>query len=110
MDYGIVIVIATLLYVLYLQNKQREQINELRRTVDIQFGGLRSHLAEVMELLKWTEPQLKANSIDRYIAARHADLKSIQAIREAVDAGRYRSALLPVTEYMPQQVNPAVSP
>jgi hypothetical protein len=111
MDYGIAIVIAVLFYLLYFQNKQREQINELRRVMDIQFGGLRSHLSEVMEQLSWTEPQLKLNSLDAmYIAARNANLDSMEEIRQAVDAGKYQSALLPVTEYMPQRVNPPVSP
>jgi hypothetical protein len=78
--------------------------------MDIQFDGLRHQFTEVMELLSWTEPQLKLNSFNgTYVAARHADLKSIEEIRQAVNAGKYQAALLPVTEYTPR-VNPTVSP
>jgi hypothetical protein len=111
MDYGIAIVIAALFFAMYAENKyQREQIRELRRVMDYQFDGLRYQFTEVKDLLSWIEPQLKMHSFNgMYVAARHADLKSIDAIREAVDAGRYHSAMLPMTEYTPR-VNSTASP
>jgi hypothetical protein len=108
MYYGIAYL--TLLAILYFENKyHREQVSELRRVMDLQFEGLRSEFANVKDSLRWIEPRLKQNSFNNsYVAVQHTALAamSIDDIRAAVDAGRYQSAMLPVTEYTPSTLRP----
>jgi hypothetical protein len=100
MDYGFFIVIGALYYAMYADNKyQREQINELRRVMDYQFDGLRHQFSEVKDVLKWVEPQVPG--IGGHVAVRHTGLNSVGELIDAINSGRYHSALVPWTTLCP---------
>jgi hypothetical protein len=96
MNYEFVTAFAVLFIGIYLESRHRQQqMYELRQTLDAQFSTLRHEFAQMEALLKWVEPQVPG--LIGHTAVRHTGITSVEELISAVNAGRYKSALVPWT-------------
>ena len=102
MNYQLWIAFTVAMVVFYSETERhRVQVAELRAMMECRLQILFDSLAEARVTLKWIEPQLKVPAFKSYHSASIAGLKSLEEVMAAVNSGRYPSALVPMTEYIP---------